>query len=1246
MCGRRPRSVLRRCPNEVQFGRKMAWPLAPVQLVHLQSGIARFQMEAGMSKKYQSLAIVRCIVVLAALFAMTSLAAYAQGVYGSIYGTVLDNMGAVVANATVTIKSQQKETTFAVQTNSVGQYRFDHLVPDTYTVTIKASGFKTFVVSNLAVNVGETPKVDANLEVGAVNESVTVAASAEELLKTERQDVTLSVPQETLQELPIAGQFVNNLLLLTPGAFSALGQSGVQALNPAGGGHFVVNGQPVGGVNFTLDGTDNTGPTLGYILINPAPNAVQEAKIITSSFDAETGRATSAVQAIQTKSGSNSFHGLLFDTRRSAANLARNPFVAAQSAPGKIAPALMNQPEFNIGGPIIKNRLFFFDYFGQRQRQGGTVTTTVPTAHLRNTCLGTETTSTGTLGCDFGEYPTLSGSALAKIYQPDHVTQYPNNIIPAGQLSPQSLAILKGLPAPTIPNSVFNNFSKNTQGTANTHQYTSRVDYQITSKMHSFARWTLYKDELFGYPVFGALGGPTGVSEAGHGTGTTHSVSLGLDHAISDRLLMDVRIGYYNDHLTDDMANPDTPLAANLGIPGINNTGYLLTNGMPGWSIPASAGGAVGALSFGTTGSTPVRQREDQFMVANNWTRIMGTHTLKAGVDIRVGRENRTESFSPRTGTMTFGTGPTSQGGTGGLSLASFMLGDVTAFVRVVAKEAPKERMWRNFYYAQDTWRATQKLTFNFGVRWEIYFPETVDGKGRGALLNLSTGNLQVAGYSNFGLNMGQQADMKDFAPRVGLGYQLDNKTVIRAGFGRSFSQANYGSIFTQVPVENLPVYGFHNLAQPNNVDYLFTMTQGPPAFTGFTPIPTNGEIRLPDKITSVVRAYPKLRIPTVDSWNLSFQRALTSTLTATVAYVGNKGTHTYVGNWMYAFPNASQPILPGSVSVSGQTVYYDPLYTKSYIAANGQPFSAQYPDLDRSGHTANIFYLQPYFARYGWTQPIDYDCMCGDTHYNALQVTMEKRFSHGLMISGNYAFQLAKNYDSGYHLVDKKVTYGPSDTNFDHVATIYGFYRLPIGRHGDYFKNVSKWADALIGGYELSPNINLSSGQHFSVNYTNCNALNLPFSAPQNAANASAPCYPNQTGSIQTALTGFNPSLHARTYFTPTAQLTRANPTSGPWSLPALDTIGNFKRNSMTGPRLWNVDLAASKTLTIHENWTAQFRVNAFNVFNHINPSTPAGNPQFAGFATVDSPTAGRITAIANGTTPRQLEFAAKIQF
>jgi hypothetical protein len=1169
----------------------------------------------------------------------------AQGVYGSIYGTVLDNSGAVVPKATVTIKSEQKDTTTSVQSNASGQYRIDHLVPDTYTVTITAAGFKTFAVNHLQVNVGEAPKVDANLEVGGETQTITVAAGVEDLLKTEKQDVSLSIPQETIQELPIVGQFVNNLILLSPGAYSALGQVGVQALNPAGGGHFVVNGQPVGGVNFTLDGTDNTGTTLGYILINPAPNSIQEAKIITASFDAETGRATSAVQAIQTKSGSNAFHGLLFDTRRSAANLARNPYIAAQSAPNKIAPALINQPEVNIGGPIIKNRLFFFfDYFGQRQRQGGTVTTTVPTAYLRNTCLGNQATSNGTLGCDFKEYPT--------IYQPNHVTPYASNIIPAGQLSSQGLAVLKLLPAPNVANAgTFQNYSVNTQGTANTNQYTSRVDYQINQKMHSFARWTLYKDELFGNPVFGALGGPTGVSEAGHGTGTTHSLSLGFDDAISDHLLTDVRIGYYNDHLTDDMANADVPLATQLGIPGINNTGYLLTNGMPGFSVGASPNGAVGALSFGTTGSTPIRQREDQFMVTNNWTWIRGTHTLSAGADIRLGRENRTESFSPRTGTMTFGAGPTSSNGVGGVPLATFMLGDVTSFVRVVAKEAPKERMWRNFYYVQDTWRATQKLTVNLGVRWELYFPETVDGKGRGALLNLSTGNLQVAGYGNYGLNMGQQADYRDFAPRVGLSYQFDPKTVLRVGYGRSFSQANYGSIFTQVPVENLPVYGFHNIPQPNNVDYIFTMNQGPPAFTGFQPIPADGNIRLPNNITSVARAYPKLRIPTVDSWNLSFQRALTSTLTATAAYVGNKGTHTYVGNWMYAFPNAAQPILPGSESVTGQTLYYDPHPDFSGGAWPG------FSNITAAGHTSNIAYMQPFYARYGWTQPIDYDCMCGDTHYNALQITVEKRFTHGLQVTGNYAYQKAYNYDSGYHLVDKKVTWGPSDTNFDQVANIYGFYRLPFGRQGDFGKNVPRWMDALIGGYELSPNIHLSSGQHFSVTYSNCTSLNIPFSAAQNAANAQAPCYPDQVAPLKTKLTAFNPTIHAQTYFAGIPTLNRCNypgapsscvtnVASGPWALPGLDQIGNFKRNSLVGPGMWNVDLAASKTISIHENISTQFRVNAFNVFNHINPSTPAGNPQFAGFASIDSATAGRITSIANGTSPRQLEFAAKIQF
>lgn len=1171
----------------------------------------------------------------------------AQTVYGSIYGTVLDTSGAVVPNAAVAVKSQQKETSFAAQTNSVGQYRIDHLVPDTYSVTITAAGFKSYTVNNLQVNAGETPKVDANLEVGSVSQSITVSASSEELLKTEHQDVALSIQQETIQDLPIVGQSMSNILLLSPGAYAALGQMGVQAMNPAGGSQFTVNGQPVGGANFTLDGTDNTGQTLGYIVVSPAPNTVQEAKVITTSFVAETGRTLGAEVAMQTKSGANSFHGMVGDTRQSAANLARNPYSAAQSAPNKIASALYNQPEINIGGPILRNRMFFFfDYFGLRQRQGASVTTTLPTAHLRNTCLGTEPTSTGAAGCDFGEYVTLLGASLGTIYDRSTGQAYANNIIPAAKLSPQALALLKMLPVPNISNSAYNNYSVNATGAINTNQFTTRVDYQLTPKIHTLGRWTYYRDDLVGHPIFGTAGGTTGVSEAGHGTGRTHSVSLGIDDAISDRLLMDFRLGYYEDHLTDDMANPDLNLGTQLGIPGLNGMGYPLSDGSPVFNIASVGGGGISSsTTLGGSASTPVRQREDQFQLANNWTRIMNKHTLKAGVDLRYGRENRQESFDSRTGNLTFGTGPTSNNGVGGLGLATFMLGEVSSFIRDVAQvTSPKEAQWRTFYYAQDTWRVTQKLTVNLGLRWEIYFPETVDAKGHGALLNLETGLLQVAGYGPYGMNMGQTTNLTGFGPRVGFSYQLDNKTVIRAGYGRSFSQANYGSIFSQVPVENAPVYATQSLAAPTTTGSVFTLAQGPPAPI-FPTVPSSGVISVPTGITPIARRGPRLTIPSVDSWNAAIQRALTPTLTVTATYVGNKGTHTYVGNWMYTFPNSPQAVLPGTQAVVNHTLYYDPSATASTIT---NPIDSSHPDIDSNGHTANSNYLRPLYNKFGWSQDVYNYSMDGDTHYNALQLSVEKRYAHGLAITGNYSFQKARNYDSANFAVDKKVTYGPTDMNFDHVATIFGFYRTPFGRDGDYFKGVPRWVDALIGGYQLTPSINISSGQHFSIAYTNCSSI-LPQISDIRAENAAQPCYPNQSGSFPMKLQKYNPSTHSRSYFSPVdMMIPGVKTTSGVFSMPALDTIGNVKRNSFTGPSSWNVDLAATKTVTIHEGISAQFRVNAFNAFNHINASSPA--PYYSQFgldATIDNPyIGGQIYNMALGTTPRQLNFALKFQF
>ena len=1160
----------------------------------------------------------------------------AQTVYGALYGSVLDKSGAVIQNATIVVTSEQKGTSFKTQTNSVGQYRLDHLVPDTYVVTISAPGFKSYTVGGLQINAGDTPNVNANLEVGAVNQSVTVAAGAEQLLKTESQDVSLSVPQETVQQLPLVNQSMSNVLLLTPGAYAALGQMGVQALNPAGGSEYAVNGQPVGGANFVLDGTDNTGQTLGYIVVNPAPNTIQNVKINTTSFVAETGRTLGADIEMQTRSGTNSFHGLVSDTRQSAANLGRNPYSAAQSAPHNIAPGLYNQPEFNIGGPIFRDHLFFFfDYFGLRQREGGSVLTTLPTAHLEQTCLGAAPTSNGTQGCDFGEYLTLLGPTLGTIYQ-SNGQPYPDNIIPANQLSPQALGLLKMLPAPNIANSVYDNYSVNTTGVANTNQFTTRVDDQLTSRMHAFGRWTYYRDDLIGHPVFGLAGGPSGVSEAGHGTGRTHSVALGLDDAISDHLLMDARLGYYEDHLTDDMANANLNLGTQLGIPGLNGTGYPMSNGEPVFNIAAVSGGGIGSTQIGGSPSTPVRQREDQFQITNNWTWIRGTHTLKAGLDLRYGRENREESFDSRTGNMTFGTGPTSNGGVGGLGLATFILGDVTNFIRDVSQVlSPKENQWRTFYYAQDTWRVTQKLILNLGGRWEIYYPEKVDAKGHGALLNLNTGMLQVAGYGPYGMNMGQTVNLSDLAPRVGLSYQLNDKTVLRAGYGRSFSQANYGSIFSQVPVESPPVYGTQNLQASSITGSVFNLSQGPPGFP-FAAVPPSGQLPVPAGVTVAARRGPELMIPSVDSWNLSFQRALTPKLSLTAAYVGNKGTHTYVGDWMYTFPNEPQAVLPASESSTGSTLYFDPGAPTSGVAANG--------------HTSDYSLLRPYYAKYGWKQDIYYYAMAGDTHYNALQITAQEQYSHGLAMTVNYAYQVARNYDSGGFYTNKKAVYGPTDMNFNQVLTAFGYYQLPFGRKADFFTNVPRWVDALIGGYQLTPSINISSGQHFNLTYTNCGTVlpQQPGSTDIRAENASQPCYPNINGSFPMHLGPYNPVTHSRSYFTPVATLTTTHPTSGPFSIPTLDTVGNLKRNAYTAPGTWNVDLAAAKTIPIHENVTAEFRVNAFNAFNHINPGPPTPfYPQFGLSASVDNPyIGGKILNAALGTTPRQLNFELTLQF
>lgn len=1200
---------------------------------------------------------------------------HAQAVYGSIYGTVTDPTGAVVPNATVTVTDVTKNTSITVKSNESGQYTAQHLIPDTYNVKVEASGFQTFEAQGIAVAADSSPRIDAQLKTGSTATTVTVSASSIPVLKTDRADVATQFTTKEVQSLPIPDRNFTNMQLLLPGA-QELNWSHASDENPQASKQIQVDGQAFGGVAYQLDGTDNQDPILGIIVINPPLDAISESKITTQNFDAEFGKAVSSFISVQTKSGSNQFHGSLFDYRESSANLARDPYT---QFPGTIfPPGLKNQFGGSIGGPILKNRLFFFgDYQGVRQKVGTAATATVPTAHLVSTCLGNSTASNGIAGCDFSEYalgatPPNQTTPVQLIY---HQTAggsvaYPGNVIPAGDLSPQALALLKLL-APYAPNSggtphqsstdgLKNNYSASGTGLFNNNQWDVRVDDQISSGMHAFTRFSRFTDTLSGKTMFGDAGGP-GFGIGGYGgvsTGANDSLAAGMDIAVNPKLLFDWRIGYYRYNVIDHKYDQSTNFADQLGIPGLN-MGDSFTSGAPGFDIadadrsgnqgtsnPTGGGAQYGSGLNINRCNCPLTEREDQGQIVANLTRIMGNHSFKFGVDLRYARNLRVPSDTDRTGLLHFTPGATSDGGsTGGLGFASFMLGDVNSFGRYVSVSTnAKEFQKRDFFYAQDTWHPTPSLTVNYGLRYEMYFPESVNGKGNGSLMELNgstggyqtTGFLRVAGYGNVPSDMGWNPNTNGWNPRIGIAWSPDQKTVIRAGYGRSFDIGVFGSIFGHVVTQNLPVLANQSLSAATTTGSAFTLAVGPPAYQ-FPTIPASGLLPAPAYNVSPKARPNSLRLPTLDAWNLSVQRALTPTMSLTVAYVGNKGTHTLsAGDGNNTNPNEAGIFLPAQYSVTGTQLHYDNSVPGGTIAADGGTSTTNFlsrfygggtqactdPTYEANLMAQNEAMITPGMC--GWTQGLSYYGDDQDSNFNALQVTLAKQYTHGLQFNVQYAWQRSFNYGGGYATWSKRATYGPDDNLRTQQLVIYGIYQLPFGRNQMFASNANRLEDEIIGGWQLSPVLNWSNGLPWSLGVGGGCGASVP---------GDAPCYPvGKRSSLHTNLTGFNAQTHSRGYF-------KAADTSSFTEAP-LDTIGNVGRNSFIGPGYFNTDLSLQKNFPIRETLEAQFRLDAYNAFNHINP----GNP-----SSTNTGSNGNITgepALGLYTNPRQLQFSLRVQF
>ena len=814
-------------------------------------------------------------LLLAILFAHP---AGAQAVYGNVYGTTTDQSGALIAGARITILDVAKGTLVQTASNASGNYTVTHLAPGDYNVRGEAPGFKSKTVLQVQVFADQGARVDLQLEVGVPTESVTVSAEDLPLLKTDRADVATTFTDREVVELPLFDRNFTELQIVTPGA-KRLDWQHASSENPQGSIQIVINGQHFGGTSFVLDGTDNRDPILGIIVINPTLESVSETKIITSNFDAEFGQAAGAVISTTTKSGTNALHGSGFAFRRTNFLRARNPFT--QPPDQHLPDTQWNQLGGSLGGPLRRNSIFFFgDYQATRRSLGGSQLINVPafpSLQARQECLAGAQ-------CDLSLYPVPIFDPATGNPDGSARQRFAGNVIPGARLSKQALNLLALLPPANAGagGDVVNNYIGSGSEQFDDDAFNLRLDNYVREAFTVFGRYSFADFRKSAPAIFGDIAGGTGLagaglsnSFAGSSLARNQSLALGFAKGFGPNWLADFRFGWFRYRVAVKSRGAGTSPAADADIPGLN-LGDELTSGMPAFLILG-----LGELRFGNglavnSCACPLDETEMQYQIVNNWTRVTGNHALKFGGDVRYANNLRVASGVPRNGILIFlptRTGLFGPNAGGGLALASFLLGDVSRFGRSagsVTDAGERQRRW--FFYGQDTWRVTPKLTVNYGLRWEIYEPEWVTGSRRGGFVDFTTGNIRVAGVGGIGLNMNVENSFRNFAPRLGVAYQVGPKTVVRLGAGRTFDIGVFGTAFGHVVTQNLPVLAVQQEEAPAIWERAFNLAQGPlpPDFGG--PVPENGLLRLPEGIGQSLRPL-KMRMPTVDSWNLSVQQ-------------------------------------------------------------------------------------------------------------------------------------------------------------------------------------------------------------------------------------------------------------------------------------------------------------------------------------------------------------------------------------
>jgi hypothetical protein len=798
--------------------------------------------------------------------------AWAQVDSGIIAGTVRDSSGASIPKATVNITETQTNNRFTVQTDSQGDYVSPPLKVGTYAISVAASGFKAYTQSGIVINVQDRLRVDPRMEVGRQTEQITVTAEVAPV-QTDTSSLGQVITAEQAEALPLNGRNYINLASLTAGVISTPDT----ATNGNTAGAFSANGTRGDLNNYMLDGIDNNNNSGGDAQLGVNVDAIAEFKIQTSSYDAEFGRSGGAALNVVIKSGTNQFHGSVFEFFQNSYLNAEN-FFATQTLSSKY-----NQPGVTFGGPILKNKLFFFgDY---------------------------QLTDSRTPAVDFSSVPTaaevsgnFSAPGLPTIYDPNTYNAatgarlpFPNNTIPASEISSVGQAFAQLYPAANLPGAR-NNYITEPTSQARTDQGDGRMDYRISDADQVFARYTMSGSTGFGAPRLPGLACGCGYNSQ-YNFNSTKGASVGETHIFTPNTLNEFRIGFNWNHSFQGI--PPGGFAAppaNLAIPGIQNN--------PSFEGLASIN-PDGFSSLGPATFTPTGDSSQERQIRDTLNLVRGRHTIRIGGEFRWTQENLFQINAPR-GYMEF-TGQYTQNpltGDGGSSIADLLVGiPLTSFIDSQVYFGNRQHVPSLFI--QDDYKVTSKLTLNLGLRYEYYSPP-VDVHNHLANFDYATGQLLVAGQ-NGNSDALTSAQKTNFAPRVGLAYSAFKSTVIRGAYGIFYSGQE---VRTGDPLQlayNLPFY-YQPTFVGDGVTPQLTLASGFPSL--------NPSQAINPGVTSVDT---NTKTPYYQEWNMTLETLLPSHITAEVAYVGSKGVH------LQSLTDQNQDMVPGPGDVQARRPY--PLY-------------------------------------------------------------------------------------------------------------------------------------------------------------------------------------------------------------------------------------------------------------------------------------------------------------------------------